>query len=176
LKHLATGEEIPLPATFQHYYTPAWNANGDVIAFAAAGSLEELNQLVEHPDAAAGKDHSGRNIYIFDQVEQELIPISIGAEDDAEPVWSPAESNKLVFSRAEDKHRQLWLAVLNNDSKTILRQLTRFGGQRPTWLPDGSGVIYENNGQLWTVNVNSDDEKPLLIRGKPVLGLDPYAR
>ncbi|MFQ6044439.1 MAG: TolB family protein, partial [Candidatus Poribacteria bacterium] len=136
---------------------------------------EDLNQPAEHPDET-GNDQIGRNIYIFDQVEQQLIPISIGAEDDAEPAWSPTESNTLVFSRAEENHRQLWIALINDDGKATLRQLTRFGGQKPAWLPDGSGVVYENSGQLWTVNVNSYDERPLLIRGKPVLGLDPYAR
>ncbi|MFQ6043992.1 MAG: TolB family protein, partial [Candidatus Poribacteria bacterium] len=62
LKNLASGEETPLPATFQRYYTPAWNAKGDVIAFAAAGSIEDLNQLAEHPDET-GNDQIGRNIY-----------------------------------------------------------------------------------------------------------------
>ncbi|MBM3235975.1 hypothetical protein FJZ31_06705 [Candidatus Poribacteria bacterium] len=175
LKHLASGEEIPLPATFRNYYTPAWNAKSDIIAFAASGSIESLDQLMEH----AGKnesDQTTRNIYIFDQIEQQLNPISIGPEDDAEPAWSPTASNALVFSRAEGNHRQLWIAVLNEDGKATLRQLTHFGGQKPAWLPDGSGLVYENNGQLWTINVNSDDERPLLMRSKPVFGLDPYVR
>ena len=175
LKHLINGEEIPLPSTFRNYYTPSWNANGDTIAFAASGSIENLDQPDEHPKGGTD-EQIARNIYIFDQIEQRLDPISIGAEDDAEPAWSPTESNTLVFSRAEGNHRQLWIAVLDGDGKATLRQLTHFGGQKPAWLPDGSGVVYENNGQLWTVGVNGSDERPLLIRGKPVFGLDPYVR
>jgi uncharacterized protein (DUF2141 family) len=175
LKHLATGEEMPLPATFRNYYTPAWNAKGDVIAFAVSGSIENLDQPAAYSNED-GNNQIARNIYTFDQIEQQLNPISIGPEDDAEPAWSPTESNVLVFSRAEGNHRQLWKTVSDEDGKTTLRQLTHFGGQKPAWLPDGSGLVYENNGQLWTVDVSGNDERPLLIQGKPVFGLDPYAR
>ncbi|MBC8235361.1 PD40 domain-containing protein [bacterium] len=181
LKNLATGEEIPLPSTFRNYYTPAWNVEGDIIAFAASGSIEDLDQPPEHPSTGDDSqdnrnDNTARNIYIFDQIEQLLDPVSVGPEDDAEPAWPPNKSNTLVFSRAEGNHRQLWIAILDRDGKAMLRQFTRFGGQKPAWLPDGSGVVYENNGQLWTVDVNGYDERPLLIRGKPVFGLEPYPR
>jgi len=179
LKDLVKGEEMPLSFAFRHYYTPAWSANGDVIAFAASGRIEDLDQTILFSSDSRGANrekHENRNIYIFDQIEQLLNPVSVDAADDAEPAFSPTESNKLVFSRAEGSHRQLWITTIDEDGKTTHRQLTRFGGHKPTWLPDSSGLVYENNGQLWTVDVNGDEEKPLLIRGKAVFGLDPYAR
>jgi Tol biopolymer transport system component len=173
LKNLANGDEISLPFAFRNYYTPTWSANGEIIAFAASGSIDNSDSSEIEEE---GKDQVDRNIYIFDQVEQIVDPISVGPEDDAEPAFSPTEPNTLVFSRAEGNHRQLWMAATNENGKTEHRQLTRFGGQNPTWLPNGKGVVYENNGQLWMINVSDYEEKPLLIRGKPVFGLEPNTR
>ena len=165
--HIPSDEETPLPSLFLYCYTPAWNAKSEILAFAAAGNIENKDE----PEGI-----TGRNIYFFDNVEQRVDPISIGPEDDAEASWSPTNPDMLVFSRAEDNHRQIWLVVLDSDSEPQFRQLTQFGGQKPAWLPNGNSIVYESNGQLWTINSDGSNERPLLIRGEPVFGKDPYAR
>ncbi len=162
IKHLKSGEELPLTSVAEEYYTPAWSADGYMLAYAANGS-------VENPS-------TDRNIYGFDQIENRITPIVTSPADEAEPVWSPIDPNMLVFSREEGKHRQIWLVTLDKDGKPTERQLTKFGGQQPAWCPDGSGLVYESNGQIWTVDVNGTVERPILIAGKPVFGYTPFAQ
>jgi len=166
IKELKSGEEFSLTSVAEGYYTPAWSADGYILAYAANGSIENPS--------------TDRNIYSFDHIENRITPIVASQLDEAEPAWSPIDPNMLVFSREEGKHRQIWLVTLGKDGKPLERQLTKFGGQKPAWLPDGSGVVYESNGQIWTVDVNGIEalahaERPILIEGKPVFGYAPFA-
>ena len=66
----------------------------------------------------------------------------------------------------------------DDDGKPNENQLTQNGGNSPVWLPDGSGLVYENNGQLWlaTWAENSVDQVefiPLTINGQNVFGYHP---
>lgn len=163
IKHISTDEETPLPSTSMRATTPAWSSNGRVIAYAASGSIENSNS------------EENWNIYAYDTETQRIDPLSVTDKDESEPAWSPTESNVLAISRSEENHRQIWLATIDQDGNTTERQLTEFGGQNPAWLPDGSAIVYENNGQLWIVDVQGQDENPIIVDDKPVFGLDPFA-
>ena len=162
IKHLKSGEEVPLTAVAEEYYTPAWSPDGYLLAYAANGSIE-------NPSA-------DRNIYTFDHIENRITPIATSPMDEAEPAWSPVDPNRLAFSREEGKHRQIWLVTLDRDGQPTEKQLTKFGGQKPSWLSDGGGLVYESNGQIWTVDVDGNVERPILIGGKPVFGYAPFAQ
>ena len=162
IRHIASQEEIPIPSTAQEMFTPAWNPTGELLAYSTKGSIE-------NPEA--GTD---RNIYSYAYVSGRVEPISIGPEDDAEPVWSPSHPNLLAFSRAEGEHRQIWLVELGPEGKPNAQQLTRYGGEKPVWLPDGSAVLYETNGQLWQISKDGSNNRPVMFNGQVVFGHEPY--
>ena len=162
IRHIASQEEIPIPSTAQEMFTPAWNPTGELLAYSTKGSIE-------NPEA--GTD---RNIYSYAYVSGRVEPISIGPEDDAEPAWSPSDPNLLAFSRAEGQHRQIWLVELRAEGKTNAQQLTRYGGEKPVWLPDGSAILYETNGQLWQISKDASKNQPVMFNGQIVFGHEPY--
>ena len=162
IKHISTGEEFPVPSTSVQADTPAWNSDGRAIAYAASGNIENPN------------NEENWNIYAYDLETQRIDAISVTNEDESEPAWSPTEYNALAFSRSEGNHRQIWLVTIDQDGNPTEQQLTESGGRDPAWLPDRSSIIYENNGQLWIVDVEGQNERPLLIDNKPVFGLDPF--
>ena len=162
VRHIASQEEIPIPSTAQEMFTPAWSPTGEMLAYSTKGSIE-------NPEA--GTD---RNIYSYAYVNGRVEPISIGPEDDAEPAWSPSDPNLLAFSRAEGQHRQIWLVELSSEGKPYAQQLTRYGGEKPVWLPDGSAILYENNGQLWQISKDASKNRPVMFNGQIVFGHEPY--
>ena len=162
IRHIASGEEIPIPSTAQEMFTPAWNLNGELLAYSTRGSIE-------NPEA--GTD---RNIYSYAPLNGRVEPISIGPEDDAEPAWSPSDPNLLAFSRAEEEHRQIWLVELGPEGQPNAQQLTRYSGEKPVWLPDGSGVLYEANGQLWQIPKDASKNQPVVLNGQVIFGHEPY--
>ena len=162
IRHISSQEEIPTPSTAQEMFTPAWNLTGDLLAYSTRGSIE-------NPEA--GTD---RNIYSYAPMSGRVDPISIGPEDDAEPAWSPLDPNLLAFSRAEGQHRQIWLVELSPDGKSNAQQLTRYGGEKPVWLPDGSAILYETNGQLWQISKDASKNRPVMFNGQVIFGHEPY--
>ncbi|RKU32919.1 hypothetical protein C6496_23075 [Candidatus Poribacteria bacterium] len=162
IRHIASQEEIPIPSTAQEMLTPAWDPTGELLAYSTKGSIE-------NPEA--GTDW---NIYSYAYVSGRVEPISIGPEDDAEPAWCPSDPNLLAFSRAEGQHRQIWLVELSPERKPSAQQLTRYGGEKPVWLPDGSAILYETNGQLWQISKDASKNRPVMFNGQVVFGHEPY--
>ena len=162
IRHISSREEIPMPSTAEEMFTPAWNLTGELLAYSTKGSIE-------NPEA--GTD---RNIYSYAHVSRRVEPISVGPEDDAEPAWSPTDPNLLAFSRAEGQHRQIWLVELNPEGQPNTQQLTRYGGEKPVWLPDGSAILYETNGQLWQISKDASKNRPVMFNGKVISGHEPY--
>ncbi len=155
-----------IPSTALEMSNPAWRPDGELIAYATAGSIENP------------KADENRNIYAFDNVSNSVEPIVISPADDAEPAWHPAERNTLAFSRGEDgTPRQIWSVTFSDIGEPIEKQITEMGGSRPVWVPpNGRWILYENNGQLWTVDMQTPgSETPLMSNGKAVFGYQPIA-
>lgn len=163
IRHVHSEEEILIPSTAKEMFAPTWNRSGELLAYSTRGSIE-------NPEA--GND---RNIYAYETLTQRLEPICISPEDDAEPAWSPSNPNLLAFSRAEGSFRQIWITEFSSEGEPKEKQLTRYGGQKPIWLPDGSMILYENNGQLWIASNDGSENHPLRFKGKVVYGHEPYA-
>ncbi len=162
--HLSTMQSQPIPTAFYECDTPSWSPDGSLIAYAASGSIDETNEKRGGP----------RNLYIYDRELQRIEPLSVGPEDDAEPAWSPGDANTLVFSRSEGNHRQLWKVIVDGEGQADFTPLTRYGGSHPVWLPDGSAILYENNGQLWVISADGEKDEPVLAHNQVVMGSTPF--
>ncbi len=166
IHHLKSDRIFQVPSTAQEMTNPAWRRDGELLAYAVAGSIE-------NPDASLN-----RNIFAFDTVANSVEPIVISPADDAEPAWHPSHRNTLAFSRGtDDKLRQIWMVSFSSTGKVTEKQITLMGGSRPVWMPpNGRWILYENNGQLWTVDLQTPgSETPLMSNGKAVFGYQPIA-
>lgn len=166
IQHLRSEKIFRIPSTAREMSNPAWRRDGQLLAYATAGSIE---------NPKAGEN---RNIYAFDNVANSVEPIVISPADDAEPTWHPADRNTLAFSRGTDGNpRQIWVVTFDTNGKPTERQVTAMGGSRPVWVPpNGHWILYENNGQLWTVDITDPgSEFPLMSNGKVVFGYQPIA-
>ena len=165
IRHIPTESEYIVPSTALRSFTPAWNADGTVLAYVTAGTIE-------NPDDAG----TNRNIYAFDQVTKSVEPIVVSPADDAEPTWSPANPNQLAFTRTEVTTPQIWLATYSDMGVPTEQQLTQKGGTHPVWLPpEGRWILYENNGQLWQIDTQNPEttEAPMMSNGQVVFGQEP---
>lgn len=166
IRHLRSDKTFRIPSTALEMSNPAWRRDGQLLAYATMGTIENPIQ------------GENRNIYAFDQVNNSVLPIVISPSDDAEPTWHPTDRNKLAFSRGTgDNTRQIWIVTISSNGNPTERQITEMGGSRPVWIPqNGRWILYENNGQLWTVDtLTPASESPLMSNGKAVFGYQPIA-
>jgi Tol biopolymer transport system component len=142
---------------------PSWSSDGELLAYSASSTVksDQTNTL-------------NRDIYYYDIIAKMTEKVSTSPQDDFDPAWSPGELKMLVFCRSDGNYSQLWLASFDAYGKPSERQLTKYGGLNPAWSPDGDKIIYENNAQLWTVNLDGTNENPILLNDEPVFGLDPF--
>ena len=170
MRHLRSGSEYVVPSTALKSFTPAWNSDGSMLAYVTAGTIENPN------DIASNAEKQRRNIYAFDQVKTSVEPIVVSQADDAQPAWSPTNPNQLAFTRTESNHQQIWLITYSDEGVPTEQQLTQKGGSHPVWIPpEGSWILYENNGQLWKVDTENPGgtEAPLMRNGQVVFGHEP---
>ena len=170
MRHISSGSEYVVPSTALKSFTPAWNSDGSMLAYVTTGTIENPDDL------AANAENQRRNIYAFDQVKTSVEPIVVSPTDDAQPAWSPADPNRLTFTRTEGNHQQIWLITYSGDGVPTEQQLTQKGGSHPVWIPpEGRWILYENNGQLWKIDTEnpSATEEPLMHNGSVVFGSEP---
>ena len=170
MRHISSGSEYVVPSTALKSFTPAWNSDGSMLAYVTAGTIENPDDL------ASNAENQRRNIYAFDQVKTRVEPIVVSPADDAQPAWSPADPNRLAFTRIEGNHQQIWLITYSGDGVPTERQLTQKGGSHPVWIPpEGRWILYENNGQLWKIDTENPGAtgEPLMHNGSVVFGSEP---
>ena len=165
VRHILSDSEFVVPSTALQSFTPAWNSDGTVLAYVTTGTIE-------NPDATEQR----QNIYAFDQLTNSVEPVIVSTANDTEPAWSPANPNQLVFTRTEGNYQQIWLVTYSDEGVPMERQLTQKGGSHPVWIPPkGRWILYENNGQLWTIDTENPKatEAPLMYKGQVVFGYEP---
>ena len=170
MRHISSGSEYVVPSTALKSFTPAWNSDGSMLAYVTAGTIENRDA------SASNAENQRRNIYAFDQVNTSVEPIVVSPADDSQPAWSPADPNRLAFTRTEGNHQQIWLITYSGDGVPTERQLTQKGGSHPVWIPpEGGWILYENNGQLWQIDPANpgSTESPLQHKGQIVFGHEP---
>lgn len=165
VRHLLTESEFTVPSTATQSFTPAWNSDGSVLAYVTAGTIENPEDTEQR-----------KNIYAFDQLTNSVEPVVVSTADDTEPTWAPDNPNQLAFTRTEGNYQQIWLVTYSDEGVPTEKQLTQKGGSHPVWIPpNGRWILYENNGQLWTIDTENPEttEAPLTYNGQVVFGHEP---
>ena len=163
IRNIESGNEIIVPGLNTDMSYPSLSPDGELLAYSASSAINSDQQ----------KDQN-RDIYYYDIIAKRTEKVTTSPQDDFNPAWSPPGMRNLVFCRSESGYTQLWIVSFDAYGKPTERQLTKFGGRNPAWSPNGDKIIYENNAQLWTINIDGSDEKPILVNDEPIFGLDPF--
>src|SRR5262245_59802778 len=145
-----------------------------VLAIAATGAL------AVHPAAAAGGNgliafssfaDGEADIYTMNADGTNAVNITNKVGADNNPAWSP-DGTKIAFGGVADVDgvNTSWIFTMNADG-TDLVNLTNGPGAPPCcssvpdWSPDGTKIVYEGNGAIWTMNADGTGQKSLTEQG-----------
>jgi Tol biopolymer transport system component len=89
------------------------------------------------------------------------VPVSLGLQNAGADDISPKGSELLVGTANPEAYYQspLWIVPLPGGSP---RRLADLAGQDATWLPDGKGIIYANESELYTAKTDGGEKRKLV--------------
>jgi TolB protein len=95
-------------------HNPAWNPDGETMAFAWSRGYEPGNF----------------NIFIMDTISRQYTQLTYGTGRNENPWWSP-DGRRLVFASSRSGSSQIWTMLADG---TQVQQLTNSGRNRmPVW-------------------------------------------
>jgi serine/threonine protein kinase len=91
----------------------------------------------------------------------ETVPVSLGLQNASADDISPKGSELLVGSTNPGAYYQssLWIVPLPGGSPRRLADIT---GQDGTWLPDGLGIVYASESDLYSVKTDGGEKRKLV--------------
>jgi dipeptidyl aminopeptidase/acylaminoacyl peptidase len=118
---------------------PTWSPDGTRIAFTSSGDIWTV-----------APDGSG------------LAQITNLAKSASHPDWSP-DGNRIAFHEYDFPYLRIWVADADGSNAT---PVTGDGyNAEPAWSPDGTMLVYNNNGELWIMNSDGTGRVPLGVDG-----------
>jgi Tol biopolymer transport system component len=137
------GEPVRLTTHPGDDFMSSWSPNGREIAFA---EYDSGTRLVKVMSADGGTSHT----------------VTKRPPGQGFPGWSP-DGKSLVFHSGASGRIQLYVVSRRADSSWgQARQLTRDGGVRGRWSPDGRQIVYTNDDGVWLISPNGGQPRPLV--------------
>jgi len=158
----------------QASFAPRWSGDGTRIVF------EFVTKASPALDAAV----TGNSLAILDLTAQSPTPreITKPAYRCNNPDWSWVNDRivctKPALGAGYDGPSDLYTVRPDGTGFAALTDLAASGGEaiKPTWLPDGSGIIFNSSGGLITTIAADGTGRAPAISGNPVLGLHARVR
>ncbi|HHS96541.1 MAG TPA: hypothetical protein ENK08_01355 [Chloroflexi bacterium] len=141
-------------ATF--YFPPHWSPDGEWLLFQAlVGAPSRSHVFKARPDGS------------------DLVQLTSGEGEFAQPVWSP-DGDSIAYFRSEEnsKAAELWIVSPDGVPRTVITDTAFLSWVEPAWSPDGSTIAvagygegeYGRGGGLWLVPLD-DGGIPRIITG-----------
>lgn len=155
-------------------YAPRWNKDGTNLVF----------EHVEMALSAFDADVTAAALAILDLTDADVVPREITKPEDRcnNPDWSWVNDtiicSKPVSATSFDGPSDLYTMQPDGTGFVALTSRAASGGEaiKPTWLPDGSGVIFNgSDGVMSTIQADGTVLAPA-ISGGVILGLHARAR
>jgi Tol biopolymer transport system component len=154
-------------------YGPRWSGDGTSLVF----------EVVTMASPAVEAEVTGAALAILDLVTAGSVPRQITKPEDRcnNPDWSWVNDrivcSKPVLSSGVDGPSDLYTVRPDGTGLAALTDLAASGGSaiKPTWLPDGSGVIFNSEGVMRTVRADGTALVSATSGGQ-VEGLHPRLR
>ena len=162
------------PPAGRAIYAPRWSGAGTQLVF------EFVTMASPALDAAV----TSNSLAILDLTAQSPTPREITKPADRcnNPDWSWVNDRivctKPALGAGYDGPSDLFTVRPDGTGFAALTNLAASGGEaiKPTWLPDGSGVIFNSSGGLITTIAADGTGRAPAISGDPVSGLHARAR
>jgi Tol biopolymer transport system component len=160
--------------TGQAIGAPRWSGDGTRVVF----------EIVTKASPALDAEVTGNSLAILDLTAQSPTPREITKPADRcnNPDWSWVNDRivctKPALGAGYDGPSDLYTVRPDGTGFAALTDLAASGGEaiKPTWLPDGSGVIFNSSGGLMTTIATDGTGRAPAISGDPVSGLHPRVR
>lgn len=165
---LATGQTriVYTALVGQAAYAPRWSGDGTRLVF----------ELVTMASPAVEAEVTGNALAILDLATAESAPHQITTTEDRcnNPDWSWV-TDRIVCSKplaavGFDGPSDLYVVRPDGTGFAALTDLAASGGEaiKPTWLPDGSGVIFsDSNGLMSTIRADGTGLAPAIVGDAP---------
>ena len=105
---------------------PSWNPQGDRVVYASTSF----------------GDGRSRIYVTWADGSRDVTELGLGKD----PAWHPSE-DLVIFNGTDESGNNPGLWMMRTDGSGRVQMTDNGNDQRPTWLPDGSGVVFMSNGR-----------------------------
>jgi len=145
------------------YVQGGWKYNPPMIAVSRNGTFVYVS-YVSKSDVSRSEELKNELVWVDRQGRTESLAAPV--QHYAEARLSPDE-RQIAFMVIQKQ--QIWQVHIYNIQNGLITQLTKDGGDRPVWSPDGKQIAFSSGRDVFQKSVGSSDP-PVLLASEPFPG------
>lgn len=116
--------------------------------------------------AFASNRNGSYNIWVMDLKTRQRQQVS-NLSMDLSPDWSPDGKNIVFHSlgrKTEKRQSDIWTVNLEENKTVNLTKSSNVGDSKPCWSPEGNSIVWTRGKQLWIMDKNGNNARPLTTK------------
>lgn len=110
-------------------------------------------------DIAFDSDRDGnREVYVMNPDGTRQVNLSQNPADDFDPVWSPDGTHIAFVSNRETEEGGQYIYTMLADGSDVVQVSHQGDSQFPDWSPLGDQIVYQNEGDIYLIDLPSGSE------------------